>query len=197
MLFRSDAIHPGATEVCNDTDDDCDGGTDVDAVDASTWYADGDSDLFGDAGTSVAACDQPDGYVADATDCDDSNALANPTETEVCDGFDDDCDGVADGEDSADASTWYADTDGDGYGDAAVEVIACEAPTGYVADATDCDDEDDGANPGAAEVCDGVDDDCDGDVDEPDAEDAATWYADDDGDTSGDADVAEIGRAHV
>ena len=153
---------------------------------ASTWYADGDSDLFGDAGTSVAACDQPDGYVADATDCDDSNALANPTETEVCDGFDDDCDGVADGEDSADASTWYADTDGDGYGDAAVEVIACEAPTGYVADATDCDDEDDGANPGAAEVCDGVDDDCDGDVDEPDAEDAATWYADD-----------EIGRAHV
>ncbi len=107
---------------------------------------------------------------------------------EVCDGVDNDCDGEVD-EDAVDAGTWYADADGDGYGDAASAVTACEAPTGAVDNGEDCDDGDAAAYPGAPEVCDGVDDDCDGEVDE-DAVDMGTWYTDADGDGYGDPDTA-------
>lgn len=63
-------------------------------------------------------------------------------------------------------STWYADTDGDNYGDASNTTLACTAPSGYVADNTDCDDAVNTVYPGAAEICDGLDNDCDGDIDE-------------------------------
>ena len=131
--------------------------------------------------------------VADATDCDDAEGSTHPGADETCDGADDDCDGLID-EDGTDATTWYADTDGDGYGDASVAVASCGQPTGYVADDTDCDDTDATVNPDAAEVCDGLDQDCDGSVDEG-ATGTDTWYADTDGDGFGDPD--EIGRAHV
>jgi hypothetical protein len=84
--------------------------------------------------------------------------------SDLCDGVDDDGDGAID-EDAA-TSTWYADADGDGYGDPGVAVKACAAPDGTVANADDCDDEDEGVHPGATEACNGVDDDCDGEIDE-------------------------------
>lgn len=62
--------------------------------------------------------------------------------------------------------TWYADGDGDTYGDAASTTMACSAPVGYVADNTDCDDSEAGVYPGAAEICDGLDNDCNGETDE-------------------------------
>ena len=62
--------------------------------------------------------------------------------------------------------TWYADTDNDGFGDAASTTLACTIPTGYVADNTDCDDTQITVYPGATEICDGLDNDCDGDIDE-------------------------------
>ena len=83
------------------------------------------------------------------------------------------------------ASIWYADLDQDGFGDANNATQACAQPTGYEADATDCDDADAGVNPAAVEICNGVDDDCDGSVD-ADALDADTWYLDADGDALGD-----------
>ena len=179
--------HPDADEVCDGDDDNCDGVVDEDtAVDAVTWFADSDGDGFGDATVSARACDQPSNMVADDTDCDDTDATENPDADEVCDGDDDNCDGVVDEDSAADAGTWYADSDGDGFGDPSVSTVSCEAPSNTVADSTDCDDTDATENPDADEVCDGDDDDCDGDIDEDSAIDATTWYPDADGDGYGD-----------
>ncbi len=179
------SIHPGATEVCDGVDQDCDGVADDGATDMSTWYGDGDGDGYGDLSDAVDACSVPSGYVANSTDCDDAEFTVNPGRTEVCNSIDDDCDGDIDG-DAIDAVTWYADTDGDAHGDASVELEACAQPAGYVTTSDDCDDAEAAAHPGAGEICDDIDNDCDGTVDEG-ASDATSWYADDDGDLYGDA----------
>lgn len=141
------AIHPDADEVCNDLDDDCDGlvdGQDDSLLDGSPFHADLDEDGFGDATSSTTACSAPAGYVPDATDCDDTLATVNPDADEICDDRDDDCDGLVDGQDDSlvDGSPFYADRDGDGFGDPASSTTACSAPPGYVAEWTDCDDTD-------------------------------------------------------
>jgi hypothetical protein len=175
------AVNPGEIETCNAVDDDCDGTVD-DGV-TTTWYTDVDRDSYGDLSSPTAACGASVGIVADSTDCDDTSATVHPRATETCNGIDDDCDGTVD---DGVGSTWYADTDGDGFGDAAVTSSACTRPTGYVSNATDCDDGDATAYPGATEICDGVDDDCDGTVDDGVG---STWYADADSDGYGDAGV--------
>jgi PKD-like domain/Secretion system C-terminal sorting domain/Putative metal-binding motif len=179
------AVNPGALEVCNSIDDDCDGSTDEGVT--STFYADADGDTYGDASVSVQACSAPVGYVADATDCNDANAAVNPGATEVCNSIDDDCDGSTD---EGVLSTFYADADGDTYGDASVTVQACSAPVGYVADATDCNDANAAVNPGATEVCNSIDDDCDGSTDEGVLN---TYYADADADNYGNSAVTATG----
>jgi hypothetical protein len=125
------------------------------------------------------------GYVKDATDCDDANLNIKPGAMEVCDKVDNDCDGEIDEDDAFGASTWYMDSDGDTFGDHDVHITACWQPGGYVADDTDCDDNHDNMNTNTAEVCDGLDNDCDGFIDEDDAFGASTWYMDSDGDTFG------------
>jgi hypothetical protein len=124
--------------------------------------------------------------VADGTDCDDTRDLSNPGATEYCNGYDDNCDGRVDEDTAVDATTWYADIDGDGYGNGAASDVECTAPAGYVADSTDCDDRDATSHPGGIEVCDGADNDCNGLVDDAPT-DGTTYYADDDGDGFGDA----------
>jgi hypothetical protein len=187
------AVNPGATEMCNGVDDDCDGltdGRDPDVVDMTQWWADFDSDGYGGWRLSLWACTQPSNYVDNRDDCDDGDASSYPGADEYCDGADNDCDGDVDEAGALDEATWYADSDGDGYGDASSTQDACNQPSGYVSDATDCDDSDAVINPGVAELCNGVDDDCDGAVDEDSAADATTWYADADGDSYGDPGVA-------
>ena len=187
------AKFPGADEYCNGEDDDCDGDTDEDdAVDVSTWYADSDSDGYGDPAVTAIACDQPTGFVADLTDCDDTDVAQHPGAPEYCTGEDDDCDGDVDEDDAFDVLTWYADTDGDSYGDPASTDIDCDQPSAYVADDSDCDDADAAQYPGADEYCNSEDDDCDGDIDEDDAVDATTWYADSDGDSYGDVATSDV-----
>ena len=189
------AVGPAAPEVCNGLDDDCDGLVDLADPDAdpstgSVYYADADGDGYGDASSTTTACDVPAGFTTDNTDCDDTAADVSPAGTELCNGVDDDCDGVIDPSSSADALTWYADTDSDGYGDASTTTTACDAPTGYVADNTDCDDGHYAISPGASEVCNWEDDDCDGLVDDDDPTldlgTRSTWYADADSDGYGD-----------
>jgi hypothetical protein len=224
----SDAgIYPGALEVCDGVDQDCDGLVDEDSVDMQVYYADVDGDGFGDANAPVSSCSQPSGYVSDSTDCDDSSTGIYPGAIELCNGVDEDCDGLVD-EDAVDAASWFEDTDGDGYGGTS-SVLSCTQPSGYVAAIGDCDDSDAAYNPGATEVCtdprdlncdgvvgyvdadgdgfaacaecddgntavypgalelcNGVDDDCDGTVDMG-AAGAVAWYQDADGDGFGDS----------
>jgi hypothetical protein len=181
------AVHPGAVESCDGVDEDCDGAVDDDAVGATTWFRDADGDGFAGSGETVAACAQPAGYEAAATDCDDFASRVNPGAVEVCDGFDDDCDGTVD-VGASDVLTFYQDGDGDGFGDALTVFTACEAGAA-VTMAGDCDDADASLHPYAPEICDGLDDDCDGDTDDADSGriGGTVWYVDADGDGAGDA----------
>jgi hypothetical protein len=106
-----------------------------------------------------------DGYFDDE-DCDDHDANVFPGAWELCDGVDDDCDGSIDEDDAVDATTWHEDEDGDGLGGGYAHV-SCEAPPGYVANGTDCDDHDPEIPvPGGEEICDGQDNDCSGQRDD-------------------------------
>ena len=151
-------VHPGATEICNLEDDDCDdhideGQTKVD------WYVDADGDGHGDPATKYQECmgrDPSDVNVG--MDCDDGNPDRWPTNSEVCDGLDNDCDTYVPADE--------ADADGD-------DVMVCE---------DDCDDGDPNIHPYATEACDGVDNNCDGGIDEGVT---TTYYLDADGDGYG------------
>jgi hypothetical protein len=180
---RATNIYPGAPEFCDTFDNDCDGQVDENTIANATWYADNDLDGFGDATDSVETCTPPAGYVSSSTDCDDANAAAYPGAAELCDAFDNDCDGQTD-ESATNAPIWYADIDADGYGRASLTQRACTAPSGFVSDATDCDDNRQQSNPGAPEICDGLDNDCDLLVDDG-VVNATAWYADVDGDGYG------------
>jgi len=162
------------------------------AVDATTWYDDDDGDGYGDPDDNLTQCEQPTGYIADGTDCDDSDPAVNPAAVEVCNHVDDDCNGLVD--DGLPMYDWYPDWDGDGYGDAsATPEEDCQLVPDHVLNSDDCDDTDAAVNPNATEVCDGQDNDCDGTVDEDDAADAVIWYGDGDGDGYGD--IASIHMA--
>jgi len=131
-----------------------------------------------------------DGYTVDDGDCDDADANVSPDAVETCNGIDDDCDGDVD---EGLLVTFYADSDGDEYGDADDAQEACEQPNGYVEDDSDCDDTDGMAHPGAEEICDNIDNDCDMEVDEDevcDSADGCVYYIDEKPADPLDADVA-------
>lgn len=133
-------IRPGAPEVCNGVDDDCDGLLDDGVTD--TVYLDIDDDGYGDGEVSAQACSVPLGYSGVDGDCDDGDAEIYPGAVEACDQVDQDCDGQVDE---------GFDVDGDGF-------TSCGG---------DCDDSSGSTYPEAAEVCDRVDQDCNGVNDDP------------------------------
>ncbi len=177
------SIHPGAPEVCNEIDEDCDGFVDEGAT--TTFYADTDGDGHGDVAQSIEACQAPSGHVALFDDCDDSDPTVSPDGTETCNEIDDNCDGLTD---EGVTTTFYADGDGDGHGDVNQPADACTAPSGHVAASGDCDDGRNNVHPGVVETClTTYDDNCDGSTNDAGAISCSTWYADADSDGYGDA----------
>ncbi|HKI46861.1 MAG TPA: MopE-related protein [Balneolales bacterium] len=168
-------VHPGAAElVCGDlVDQDCDGEDD----NGLTF------DIDNDGYTSIGSC----GGTQD--DCNDSDAAIHNGASEICDGLDNNCNSAVD--EGLVFRTYYQDSDSDYYGNAAEASTTCDgAPSGYVLNDTDCNDTDAAVNPGVdgdsdgasvctdcddadpnrfpgnAEVCDGVDNDCNDDIDD-------------------------------
>ena len=184
------STRPGADERCNGADDDCDGSIDDDAIDPSPWYEDTDGDGYGDEADMTEGCVAPVDYAPEAGDCNVTDPAINPGADEICDGIDNDCDRLPDEDDpglQGDLGTWYVDGDYDGFGDPLVSIEACDQPLGAVADNTDCNDDEGAAYPGAQEICDVVDNDCDGlaDEDDEDVADMQEYWPDDDGDGLG------------
>ncbi|RME20297.1 MAG: hypothetical protein D6798_20790, partial [Deltaproteobacteria bacterium] len=131
------------------------GGSDSGAADSGVGAAD-------DTGVVATDADGDGWFTPD--DCNDRDAAIHPDATEVCDGIDNDCNGVIDVNDAVDAVLYYQDGDGDGFGDDSRTVSACSQPPGFVTSGDDCDDGDAATNPAAEEICnDGADNNCNGD----------------------------------
>ncbi|MBK8683322.1 MAG: putative metal-binding motif-containing protein [Bacteroidetes bacterium] len=128
------------------------------------FYADEDGDGFGNVMHDTLACVLPAGFVADSSDCNDADNSMYPTAIDICNGIDDNCNGLID--EDAIFIAYYLDADGDGFGDAETEEMFCDIPFGYVTDNTDCDDTNENIYPGATEILNGLDDNCDGVIDE-------------------------------
>ncbi|MBL8615389.1 MAG: putative metal-binding motif-containing protein [Deltaproteobacteria bacterium] len=175
-------IKPGAADpgglACDGQDNDCDGTPD-DGTGTFRWCRDSDGDGAPDSTQCVFQYCQPEAattiesYISvsevfvgqgdsEWTDCDDTSSLVAPGADEYCDAIDNNCNGFVDETPAADAVTWYTDFDNDGYGDpAAATTDACTLPSGYSANADDCDDAAANVNPTATEVCNsGVAEDC-------------------------------------
>jgi len=154
---------PGNLEVCDPEghDEDCD----------ETTVSDRDVD--GDLQVSSACCNGANC----GPDCDDTRRSTNTGVPEVCDNLDNDCDGAVD---EGLILRLYLDADHDGVADAAREILACPGTPGAAAAVGDCDDTRASVRPTAPEICDLLDNDCDGVIDE----DVTTvpWYVDADGD---------------
>jgi hypothetical protein len=153
----------------------------------SLYYADADGDGFGDPTMDTLLCNAPAGFVANNTDCNDTDALVNPTTIWYQD-LDNDQVGnsavsqvsclqpsgyvLANGDCNDNNAAvvapviYYTDADNDGFGDDATATPFCQAPVNMIAIGGDCNDANNAVYPGATEICDGLDNNCNGQEDE-------------------------------
>ena len=181
-------VNPNSTEIIgNNVDENCDG------IFEYEFYADEDNDGYGGQNSEIIYSeiiiqnqqDVPEGYFYESLDCDDNDPNVNPDTAEIQDNIDNDCDGIVDeveipdNHEDEDNDGYYAyhlyiDQDQDGYGTTPLTLIESgnkileekDTPKGYSLNQKDCDDNNSNINPGTTEIDDGVDNDCDGRVDE-------------------------------
>ncbi len=148
--------HPGADEVNDGADNDCDGD-----IDEGLSSFDDDGDCFCEADECTGSIDAGCANVLGG-DCDDGNDNIYPDAVETCDEVDNDCDDLIDEAGAEGSEVWYRDKDGDLYGNAQDSIEDCEMPTGFVTDSGDCNDNSASVYPSASETAgDDVDQDCD------------------------------------
>jgi hypothetical protein len=150
----------------------------------STGYCYYDEDGDGYGGGIVTSDCSGSGWSLFGGDCDDEDPNVHPGHVEYCNGLDDDCDGVYDPGTSADATPWYRDADDDGWGAEGAKRSCDDPGEMWIEQGGDCLDSDPAVNPGAVEVCDHQDNDCDWEIDEEIP--YTNWYVDADGDGFGD-----------
>jgi hypothetical protein len=179
-------INPARTEVCNGVDDDCDDSVDEGAAGSCTsYYYDNDGDGWGVTGNSVCTCSGTGKYTAQrGGDCNDNDETIHPGEViELCDGKDNDCDGAIDDGNPLGCVNYYLDSDEDGYGNSYIFKCLCSPEVKFTTTiGGDCNDNDNTVHPGATEICDYKDNDCDTYVDSEGAVGGMIYYFDGDGD---------------
>ncbi|MBO6935991.1 MAG: putative metal-binding motif-containing protein [Deltaproteobacteria bacterium] len=154
------AVAPGAAEVCNLVDDDCDGS--VDESVAGPGFRDRDGDRHGDPDSPIEGCPATPEFAFIGDDCDDMDP-STPGAEVLGDGVDNDCDSAIDEGEGTVLRPWWPDADGDGYGDSEGTTLESASPlAGYAPVPGDCDEGDPEIHPGAMERCNGLDDDCNG-----------------------------------
>ena len=182
------SIHPNAPEICDGIDNNCNEQIDMQdpsLTDGQEGFLDLDEDGFG-AGEEGVYCSTTS---INRDDCDDNNPQINPFANEYCNNQDDNCNELID-DNALDSVQLFFDGDGDGFGSTISFQWGCPPMEGYAQEGGDCNDNSSTQNPAAEELCDGIDNDCDGSIDDNDDSlilaDTEIYYFDGDGDGYGD-----------
>jgi hypothetical protein len=161
-------VNPDATEICDGSDNNCDGFIDeANAVGCTVYYVDKDGDGYGQNSKFKCLCAPEAPYlVLKGGDCNDTKPEIHPLRPEICNNIDDNCDGVADEDGTLGCGVFFKDADEDGFGDSLDTKCFCSPQFPYTAlQGGDCNDGSNDAVPGGVEICDGLDNDCDGQTD--------------------------------